>query len=152
MLEANDWTDGELGRFASIFFGDSHPQNRNGYSVCLRKSRCWFQTFFYVHPYLGKWSNLTNIFQMGWNHQLEILDSSGQIDFPQKSRVKLSQTNPWDFFFMQGVTYTPNVSHVILWWMVLKRVSIGAILAHSHHLHILRSYCFWKKSCTTWDG
>ena len=26
---------------------------------------------FYVHPYLGKWSNLTNIFQMSWNHQLE---------------------------------------------------------------------------------
>ena len=22
-------------------------------------------------PYLGKWSNLTNIFQMGWNHQLD---------------------------------------------------------------------------------
>ena len=29
-----------------------------------------FQIFFYVHPYLRKWSNLTNIFQMGWfNHQ-----------------------------------------------------------------------------------
>ncbi len=28
---------------------------------------------FYVHPYLGKWSNLTNIFQMGWNHQLDYL-------------------------------------------------------------------------------
>ena len=26
--------------------------------------------FFYFHPYLGKWSNLTNIFQLGWNHQL----------------------------------------------------------------------------------
>ena len=25
---------------------------------------------FYFHPYLGKWSNLTNIFQMSWNHQL----------------------------------------------------------------------------------
>ena len=25
---------------------------------------------FYVYPYLGKSSNLTNIFQMGWNHQL----------------------------------------------------------------------------------
>ena len=24
----------------------------------------------YFHPYLGKWSNLTNIFQMGWNYQL----------------------------------------------------------------------------------
>ena len=26
---------------------------------------------FYFHPYLGKCSNLTNIFQLGWNHQLE---------------------------------------------------------------------------------
>ena len=25
----------------------------------------------YFHLYLGKWSNLTNIFQMGWNHQPE---------------------------------------------------------------------------------
>ena len=25
----------------------------------------------YLHPFLGKWSNLTNIFQMGWNHQLD---------------------------------------------------------------------------------
>ena len=28
---------------------------------------------FYVHPYLGKISNLTDIFQLGWfNHQLGI--------------------------------------------------------------------------------
>ena len=25
---------------------------------------------FYFHPYLGMISNLTNIFQLGWNHQL----------------------------------------------------------------------------------
>ncbi len=25
---------------------------------------------FYFHPYLGKISNLTNIFQMGWNHRV----------------------------------------------------------------------------------
>ena len=25
---------------------------------------------FNYHPYLGKWSKLTNIFEMGWNHQL----------------------------------------------------------------------------------
>ena len=25
---------------------------------------------FYFQPYLGKWSNLTNIVRMGWNHQL----------------------------------------------------------------------------------
>ena len=26
--------------------------------------------FFYFHPYLGKISILTNIFEMGWNYQL----------------------------------------------------------------------------------
>ena len=26
---------------------------------------------FYVHPYLGKVSNLTIFFQLGWNHQLQ---------------------------------------------------------------------------------
>ena len=30
----------------------------------------WLQRFFIFTPYLGKWSNLTHIFQMGWNHQL----------------------------------------------------------------------------------
>ena len=28
-----------------------------------------FMFFVYFHPYLGKISNLANIFQMGWNHQ-----------------------------------------------------------------------------------
>ena len=34
---------------------------------------CWLvvSNIFYFHPYLGTWSNLTNIFQRGWNHQLE---------------------------------------------------------------------------------
>ena len=38
----------------------------------------WFQILFDVHPYLRKWSNLTNtgMFQMGWNHQLD--DSWGK--------------------------------------------------------------------------
>ena len=29
-----------------------------------------FNDFFHFHPYLGKWSKLTNVFQMGWNHHL----------------------------------------------------------------------------------
>ena len=28
--------------------------------------------YFYCYPYLEKWSNLTNIFQMGWNHHLDV--------------------------------------------------------------------------------
>ena len=35
-------------------------------------TRWWFQTFLSnFHPYLGKITILTNIFQMGWNHQLD---------------------------------------------------------------------------------
>ena len=36
-----------------------------------RKPSRWFLNMFYVHPYLGKIPILTNIFQMGWTHQLE---------------------------------------------------------------------------------
>ena len=33
-------------------------------------SRWWFQTFLIFYPYLWRWFNLTDVFQMGWNHQL----------------------------------------------------------------------------------
>ena len=33
--------------------------------------RWWFQRSFIFTPYLGKIPILTNIFQMGWNHQLD---------------------------------------------------------------------------------
>ena len=29
-----------------------------------------FKTYFYFYPYLGTWSKLTNMFQIGWNYQL----------------------------------------------------------------------------------
>ena len=35
------------------------------------KTRLVVSNMFYFHPYLGKVSNLTNIFQRGWNHQPE---------------------------------------------------------------------------------
>ena len=35
----------------------------------FRISNTWWFHFFNVYPYLGKWSNATHIFQMGWNHQ-----------------------------------------------------------------------------------
>ena len=38
--------------------------------VCQETSR----NVFYVHAYLGRWSNLTKIFEMGWNHQLVYQD------------------------------------------------------------------------------
>ncbi len=42
-----------------------------GLYVTKTFSRWWFQIYiFYFYPYLGKLSILTNIFRMGWNHQL----------------------------------------------------------------------------------
>jgi len=35
------------------------------------QQKCWVvvtQMIFHFHPYLGRWSNLTNTFQMRWNH------------------------------------------------------------------------------------
>ena len=42
------------------------------WSLWLWLSRWWFEIFDF-HPYLGKVSNLTNICQRGWNHQLDII-------------------------------------------------------------------------------
>ena len=59
------------------------PQQK-GHSKSLGNEHCKYDFFrrespwvvvpkiFYFHFYLGKVSNLTNIFQMGWNHQPEI--------------------------------------------------------------------------------
>ena len=30
-------------------------------------------TIFYCYPYLGRWSNLTSIFQVAWNHHLVVM-------------------------------------------------------------------------------
>ena len=60
-----------------------NPQSANLWWFCWRNaweekikkrlSGWWFHFFKYFQPYLGKWSNLTNIFQLGWNHQLVVI-------------------------------------------------------------------------------
>ena len=42
--------------------------------------------FFYFHPYLGKIPNLTNIFQVGWNHQLVYFHIEPKIETSTKKR------------------------------------------------------------------
>ena len=59
----------------------------------------WWFHFFSFHPYLGKIPILTNIFQMGWNHQL-VLDA---LNFKTVSSLVLRtagfQTVPSDVGF-----------------------------------------------------
>ena len=53
------------------------PQGPGGRLLDIYPSWTWMsliwlvvQIFFNVQPYLGRWSNLTNMFRMGWNQQL----------------------------------------------------------------------------------
>ena len=55
---------------------------------------------FYFHPYLGKWSHLTHIFQMGWNHQLVFYTT------------RISQNI--------HMLYTPTTSHTPKWVPFLR--------------------------------
>ena len=52
---------------------------------------CWVvvSNMFYVHPHFGKIPILTNIFQMGWNHQLAWFHENPQASFvgAQKSHT-----------------------------------------------------------------
>ena len=50
---------------------------------------------FYFWPYLGKWSNLTNIFQGGWNHQLDKVMLAIQ-DMIQKWWTSKIVKTPWE--------------------------------------------------------
>ncbi len=55
---------------------------------CMSSGEDWRVTYnhwvvvsniFYFHPYLGKWSNLANIFQIGWNHHLDQFQPTASI-------------------------------------------------------------------------
>ena len=105
-------------------------------------SRWWFQKKKYFHPYLGKISILTNIFQMGWNHQLDL-----HCLIPQKlgnlmSRLiqvrsnvagVYSATVPWD---ENSAARTPLYS--------LKMRNEVFVIITSHPMNLVSYDFFWK--------
>ena len=68
---------------------------------------------FHVHPYLGKWSNLTNIFQGGWNHQLEILWHSPLTTHENRSNPRRSHGNPMDGY---SQSWGPTLFGWVVWF------------------------------------
>ena len=64
----------------SFFFQKKEAPTFPVWSPFWKKTLFWKQihfwvvvsNIFFVHPYLGKISILTNIFQMGWNHHLDL--------------------------------------------------------------------------------
>ena len=70
--------DGDHGNTpgSTLVLNDGPKLQRCFFSVVFWFSWCWtiiswvvVSNIVYVHPYLGKIPNLTNIFQRGWNHQ-----------------------------------------------------------------------------------
>ena len=58
-----------------VIFVQSHVMSLSSvYGWCLLDFWVVVSNVCYFHPYLGEWSNLTNIFQMGWNHQLDLFE------------------------------------------------------------------------------
>ena len=120
----------------------------------------WFQTCFIFYPYLGKIPILTNIFQMGWNHQVDTVDSG---KFPRCSLKfsgggnshifgkfhpgylgkwsKLVQPpTRWDFHVVWGI-YMTCLAHFRLFFQHIKdlgSMTYSLILLMEEILHQLR--------------
>ncbi len=60
-----------------------YPSGSHLEEIMILDGLCFeiFFIFIYFHPYLGKWSNLTNNFQMVWNHQ-PVLDEFQRCQVP----------------------------------------------------------------------
>ena len=65
----------QISRLREVFYQVKRPWKVFGgvVYVDIIYSSGWFKYFSFSPGSLGKWSNLTNIFQMGWfNHQLDM--------------------------------------------------------------------------------
>ena len=59
-----------------MIFGEEGKIGMWWKSRCVWKNhRVVVSNIFSFHPYLAKWSNLTYIFQMGWNCQLDLIEA-----------------------------------------------------------------------------
>jgi len=89
---------------------------------------------FYFHPYLGKIPILTNIFQMGWNHQLGTL------------RGTPVHVVPWSFLDIWG----PRITHVSLRFRSLLPERLGFFVRLTGStwgmLRDSRAFCCLKKT------
>ena len=86
---------------------------------------------FYFHLYLGKISNLTNIFQMGWNHQLVdvcwmyvlkdgLVGRSWQYPWPSNNSHLFFKDNALWSFVMAGWGFNRRISRPHDWSSVLE--------------------------------
>ena len=68
---------------------------------------------FYFHPYLGKWSNLTNIFQMGWNHQLVKFSHLFLVPTPNQTSAHSYSGPRWNYRCKELMDFIDSLVQVI---------------------------------------
>ena len=123
---------------------------------------------FYFHAYLGKWSNLTNIFQMGWNHQLvtyrflsyspiswnPTLSESNWINLIQILETVSTIPNVFLEIFLFGSILTDFIHSTLLLHFVLFTNTNMTNMHHGRHL-LADDYDFYEDKITPlnhWDA
>ncbi len=99
----------------------------------------------YFHPYLGKWSNLTNIFQMGWNHQLVLLFLHPQLNNIIKTLLFADICIMMSCSFKHILCFCSCLQHTSTQLTFQDATSIRLLLKERSPLKICRSFCVaWR--------
>ena len=113
----DSWSSGN-GRGGWCFFPGclgSFPGCQGNRMFFLATSVIWVvvSKIFYFHPYLGKISNLTNIFQLGWNLQLGNESAMNlhlrkvTAGYPTLNRTKGNSLKNWQFLVSTVLVRNP---------------------------------------------
>ena len=71
---------------------------------------------FYFHPYLGKLFNLTNIFELGWDYQLDHVEPSEHLD-------------------ILGILRSPPMANILMWnWWIWRPLPVATRRKNSFSL------------------
>ena len=91
-----------------------------------------FKQLNFFHPYLGKISNLTNIFQMGWKHQLETyplkIDGRKMDSLDRFFKVNLFSGDMWATTKQPSLTFhfTSWLTGILISWYLWNNPHITA--------------------------
>ena len=147
-----------LGQFARpVCPKRSRVKRRICFQRFAGKNLFWLMVsnIFYFHPYLGKCSNLTNIFQMGWNHQLVLFErylrwcpfwKGKQLVNTFRIKLKLRYNDiyiiyneiPFISFFMTCLRVVRNCCQEVgFWCWILLKIDVGLPedMVNSRSLH-----------------
>ena len=92
---------------------------------------------FYFHSYLGKWSNLTNTFQRGWNNQLEHIGGMLFVCLPTKKISCLSSWPARRFFWTKA--WIPCYQFIKSSYVLLWEIQVW-FETNSHLIEVIKSY------------